>query len=205
MNPARLAGLALLAACAGAPAQVQRYTLDPTHSFVHFEVLHFGTSTLRGRFGPLQGEVELDRQARRGRIQVQLQPAIVSTGLPALDARLKAPDLLATEQHPQAWFIAERLDLNEHGEPSAAHGELTLRGTSGGLTLRALRFNCYLHPLLKRRVCGGDFEGELLRSAYGMNFGLPFVADRVRLLVEVEALEVPAADTAATASAPQGQ
>ena len=35
-------------------------------------------------------------------------------------------------------------------------------------------------------VCGGDFEGELLRSDFGATFGLPFVADRVRLLVQVE-------------------
>ena len=41
--------LASLLAVPPAGAEPQRYTLDPTHSFVHFEVLHFGTSTIRGR------------------------------------------------------------------------------------------------------------------------------------------------------------
>jgi len=32
------------------------------------------------------------------------------------------------------------------------------------------------------------FEGELRRSDFGATFGLPFVADRVRLRVQVEGL-----------------
>ena len=39
------------------------------------------------------------------------------------------------------------------------------------------------------RAAGGDFEGELTRSDFGINFGLPFVADRVRLQVQVEAVQ----------------
>ena len=48
----RLAPLLLLAA-AVATAEPLTYRLDPEASFVHFEVLHFGTSTLRGRAAPL--------------------------------------------------------------------------------------------------------------------------------------------------------
>jgi len=57
-----------------------------------------------------------------------------------------------------------------------------------GLELRALRFGCCGHPLLRREVCGGDFEGELRRSDFGAGFGVPYVADRVRLLVQVEGI-----------------
>ena len=45
-----------------------------------------------------------------------------------------------------------------------------------------------MHPIVKRDWCGGDFEAELRRSDFGMSFGLPLVADRVRLLVQVEAI-----------------
>jgi polyisoprenoid-binding protein YceI len=54
--------------------------------------------------------------------------------------------------------------------------------------LKAQRFRCYLNPLFRREVCGGDFEGELVRSAFGITHSLPFVADKVRLLVQVEAI-----------------
>ena len=35
---------------------------------------------------------------------------------------------------------------------------------------------------------GGDVEGELVRSTFGITHSLPFVADKVRLLVQVEAI-----------------
>jgi polyisoprenoid-binding protein YceI len=164
------------------------WRLDPTHSFVHFEVLHFGASTLRGRFGPLNGDLTLDRAARTGRVQVVVPTAAVSTGLPVLDARLREPDMLSVEAHPQAYFIAERFEFDAQGSVSSVRGEFTLRGNSQPLTLKAQRFRCYFSPLFRREVCGGDFEGEIVRSSFGITHSLPFVADKVRLLVQVEAI-----------------
>jgi len=34
--------------------------LDPTHTFVHWEVVHMGTSTIRGRFSKVTGNVQFD-------------------------------------------------------------------------------------------------------------------------------------------------
>lgn len=180
--------LLALAASHAVHAQPVAYRLDPKHSFVHFEVLHFDTATLRGRFGPLQGEVELDRAARRGRVQVVVEVAQVSSGLPVLDARLRGPDLLDAEGHPQAFFVAEGFDIDNAGHVRAVRGEFTLRGQGRPLTLSAERFRCYTHPLLRREVCGGDFTAEIERSAWGITYGLPFVAERVRLRVQVEAV-----------------
>ena len=67
-------------------------------------------------------------------------------------------------------------------------GEFTLRGVSRPLSLYAKRFACRTDAELQREVCGGDFEAELLRSDYGSTFGIPFVGDRVRLLISVEGI-----------------
>lgn len=176
-------------ACFGqAAAPGTDFRLDPTHSFVHFEVVHFGASTLRGRFGPLEGSLEFDRAARRGRVQVVIDTAKVSTGLPVLDARLREPDFLSVEAHPQAFFVAERFDIDAQGRVTAVRGEFTLRGSSQPLELKATRFRCYTSPLIRREVCGGDFEATLVRSSFGITHSLPFVADTVKLLVQVEAI-----------------
>ena len=82
----------------GAAAQPAVYLLDPEHSFVHFEVLHFGTATLRGRFGPLEGVAGLDRAARRGEVSLTIPTRIVSTGLPP---RLSSGT--STRAHCPAW------------------------------------------------------------------------------------------------------
>ena len=69
-------------------------------------------------------------------------------------------------------------------------GEFIWRGVSQPLTLTltALRYACRTDRVdgPPVQVCGGDFEGELLRSDFGATFGLPFVANRVRLVVQVE-------------------
>jgi len=159
------------------------YTLDPDHSFVQFEVLHFGTSTIRGRFGPIAGEVTLDREAGSGVIRITVDTASVSTGWRNFDGRLREADLLASADFPKAVFASERLRFE--GERLAeVSGTLELRGSSHPLVLRALRFGC--EPGKEPQVCGGDFEAELQRSAYGMVYLLPFVGDSVRLLVQVQ-------------------
>ena len=183
-----LLALALLTTTVPTRAQPVAYVLDPMHSFVNFELLHFDTSTMRGRFGPLSGDVVLDRSARSGRVQVVVDTAAVSTGLPLLDALLKRADLLAVADHPQAFFVAERMELDDQGRVTAVTGEFTLRGIGQSLRLVAQGFRCYFHPLLRREVCGGDFEAEFLRSRFGITHSLPFVADRVRLKIQVEAI-----------------
>jgi polyisoprenoid-binding protein YceI len=178
---------ATAAAAAGARAEPATYRLDPDHTFVHFEVLHFGTSTLRGRFGPLDGFVRIDRAALRGEVGLRIAIASLDTGLELLDRRLQEPDLLASAANPEAFFVAR--DFRFDGERVAeVRGEFTLRGTSQPLALRALRFGCRTdtHEGRPVEVCGGDFEGQAHRSDFGMTFGLPFVADRVRIVVQVE-------------------
>jgi polyisoprenoid-binding protein YceI len=187
----RTALIALLLALVSAPAahaEPVRYRFDPTHTFAHFELSHFGTSMIRGRLGPLNGEVEIDRSARRGRVQVEIDTSLASTGVSALDARLREPDLLSVQAHPKAYWVAERIEIDDAGRVKSLRGEFTLRGVSLPLTLTAVRFNCYTSPLLRREVCGGDFEGQFSRSAVGITHSLPFVSDTVRLLVQVEAI-----------------
>ena len=71
-------------------------------------------------------------------------------------------------------------------------GQLTLMGCTHSLALKASQFNCYLDPLFKREVCGGDFEATVSRGLYGISYGLPAIApDSVRLLVQVEAIKLP--------------
>ncbi|HET7525956.1 MAG TPA: YceI family protein, partial [Burkholderiaceae bacterium] len=138
--------------------------------------------------GPINGDAVLDRAARKGRVQVEIDTATVSTGVPALDARLKEGDMLAVGANPRAYLVAERVEFDDAGRVKALRGEFTLRGVSMPLQLTALRFNCYTSPLIRREVCGGDFEGQFNRSAAGITHSLPFVSDTVRLLVTVEGI-----------------
>jgi len=154
---------------------------------VHAEVSHFGTSTIRIRFGPLAGSAEFDPQAQTGRVDLRIATAAASTGLPVFDGRLREADLLDSAGQPEAFFVAQRFVFAGR-ELREVRGEFTLRGTSLPLALTVQRFACYTSPLLQREVCGGDFVAEIERGAYGITFGRPWVGDKVRLQIQVEAI-----------------
>jgi polyisoprenoid-binding protein YceI len=181
--------------CAGSgPALAQSvagpvtYRLDPDHTFVTFEVRHFGTSTLRGRIGPVTGEVTIDRAARMGDLRLRIPVTTVETGLPVLDARLRQPDLLATTEYPEAYFVATRFRFDAAGGVQEVRGEFTLRGVGEPLSLYAKSFACRHDRTLGREVCGGDFAADLKRARFGATFGEPFVGDDVHLVIQVEAV-----------------
>ena len=188
----RLALATAAALCGSAapaqPSTLPVYLLDPTHTFVHWEVLHMGTSTIRGHFDRSSGSVQFDAKAQRLDVSITVDTASVNSGVPLLDALLRGESMLSSTANPQAYFTARSAQF-EGETPREVRGEFTLRGISQPLTLRALRWNCALNLLLRREVCGGDFEAHIDRSVFGITHSLPFVADRVRLLIQVEAIK----------------
>jgi polyisoprenoid-binding protein YceI len=172
---------------ATAQAAPVTYALDASNTKVYWEVRHFGTSTQRGRFDGAEGGIVIDRDKGTGDVQISIPTATVSSGVPALDAVLRNGSFLASDSYPLAYFVAKQLRF-DGAQLHDLRGEFTLRGVSTPLSLNASHFNCYEHPALKREVCGGDFEAEIRRSDYGSTFGLPFVGDKVRLLISVEGI-----------------
>lgn len=171
---------------AGAGAAPVEYRLAPTHSFVHFEWTHAGLSTLRGRFDKSSGRVSVDRAAKRGHGRIEVRLDSVNTGRPALDAALR--QALSAEGEASASFdiVSMRFDGDR---PVAASGRLAGHALDLAIELRNTHFNCYLNPLLRRQVCGGEFEASVDPAALGValdpSFGL---GGPILLRVQVEAI-----------------
>jgi polyisoprenoid-binding protein YceI len=169
-----------------AQAQSTTYAIDPGHTFVTFEAKHFGTSTNRGRFEKKEGSITLDRVAKTGKVEITIDTSSVTTGVAPFDAHLKKADFLNVAEHPSAKFVGDKFSF-EGEKITAVSGTLTLLGKSLPVTLNATHFNCYNNPMLKREVCGGDFETSIERSKFGMSYGLPNIPDTIRLVIQVEA------------------
>ena len=179
----------LIAATFAAHAEPATYAIDPTHTFVFFEAPHFGTSTNRGRFDKTSGTVTFDKAAKTGKVDVTIETGSINTGVAPFNKHLQSGDFFATEQFPTARFVGDQFVFN--GDKVAeVKGQLTLRGKTHPVTLKANNFNCYQSPMLKREVCGGDFETTIQRSLWdvkwGLNMGQP---DSARLLIQVEAIK----------------
>jgi polyisoprenoid-binding protein YceI len=179
---------ALLGAFGHVAAETATYAIDPSHTTVIWEAMHFGTSTNRGRFDKKEGTVELDRAAKTGKIDITIDMASISTGVAPFDGHLKSKDFFDVANHPTARFTASGLKF-EGNDVSEVTGSLTLLGKTGPVTLKANRFNCYMNPMVKREVCGGDFETTIQRSQWGSTYGLPGIPDNVKLIVQVEAVK----------------
>jgi polyisoprenoid-binding protein YceI len=156
---------------------------------VTFEIGHFGTSTNRGRFDKKEGKVELDRAAKSGKVEITVDTNSINTGFAAFNKHLQSADLFDAEKFPTMKFVADKFSFSGD-KVTEVTGSLTLLGKTNPLTLKATNFNCYDSPMLKREVCGGDFEGTLDRTAYGMNYGIDWgFPKNVRLVVQVEAVK----------------
>ena len=76
-----VAAAACLLTFGTAQAQSATYTIEPTHTFVSFEISHFGTSTNRGRWDKKEGTIQLDRAAKTGRVELTIDMASINTGV----------------------------------------------------------------------------------------------------------------------------
>ena len=182
--------LAALASLSAGMAHAADYAIDPTHTFVTFEIDHFGTTTNRGRFDKKEGTVQFDRAAKTGKVDISFDVGSVNTGTAAFDKHLQSDELLNVAKFPTARFVSDKFAFN--GDKVAeVSGQFTLLGKTQPVTLKANKFNCYPNPMLnKRETCGGDFEATIDRSAHGLNYGLDWgFAKNVRLVVQIEAVK----------------
>ncbi len=174
-----------------ARAESSTYSIDQSHTFVTFEVVHYGTSTSRGRFDKKDGTVILDRVAKTGKVDLSIDSASMNTGLASFDKVLQGANFLDAAKHPVIKFTSEQFVFNGD-KVSEVVGNLTLLGQTHPVTLKASNFNCYANPFTKREVCGGDFDAIIQRSQWGMNYSVSKgIPDQVRLVIQVEAVKQP--------------
>lgn len=166
------------------------YAIDPTHTFVTFEATHFGTSTNRGRFDKKSGSVMIDMANKTGKVDISIDMDSISTGTAPFNGHLKSKDFFNVEAFPKATFVSDKV-IFEGDKVSAVVGTLTLLGKGQTVTLKAHGYGCYQNPMLKAEVCGGDFDTSIQRSEFGMSYGLPFIPDTIKLVIQVEAVKQP--------------
>jgi polyisoprenoid-binding protein YceI len=173
----------------GGPVKGATYAVDPNHTFVIYEIDHYGTTTNRGRFSAKEGTVRIDPGATGGAsIDITIDIGSVSTGVELLDRHLKSSEFFDVARFPTGHFVSNKVAFSGD-KVTAVDGTLTLMGQAHPVTLKATRFNCYIAPLINRQTCGGDFETTLQRSQWGIGWGTSFgFEDKVRLLVQVEAI-----------------
>lgn len=81
-------------------AEPENYTLDPTHTYLHFGIGHLGFSTMYGRFDQSSGRFSIDSVAKTASVKVTIEAASINTGLEKRDDHLRSPDFMNAVEFP---------------------------------------------------------------------------------------------------------
>ncbi len=184
--------LALLAPLS-AMAAPQTYNVDPTHSYPNFSVNHLGMATIHGRFDKMSGKIVLDQAAKTGSLEARIATASVSTGdgkradgTRSRDEHLRAADFFNSAEFPEMVYKSTKFNFN--GETlESIEGALTLLGVTKPVKLQLTSFKCGPHPFNKKPMCGANAEATIKRTDFGMKFGVPAIADEIKLAIGIEA------------------
>ena len=155
------------------------YVVDPSHTQVHFDVLHMGFSYYEGRFTNVSGDLDLRPADVSGSSVTIIVPvAAVSTTSAKLDDELKSADWLDAAKFPTMTFKSTAVKPNGEGEADVL-GNLTLHGVTKPLTLHVKFVGSGINPLDKRYTAGFAISGTLKRSDFGVPRYVPMIGDDV--------------------------
>jgi polyisoprenoid-binding protein YceI len=171
-----------------ADIQNNNYEIDENHTSVTFEILHFNTSTVRGRFNSKEGVIFYDKKNQQLKFNVVVNVSSIDSGIPAFNKHLKSIDFFNMEKFKKIKLKSKKA-LFRSGKLDSIEATLIMLGKEGSVVVRPTRFGCYINPRLKKEVCGGDFIFDIDRSKWGMIYGIPAIPETVRIVIQIEAVK----------------
>ncbi|WMW79787.1 YceI family protein [Undibacterium cyanobacteriorum] len=182
-------GVSLFTCVSARAADLERYRIDPDHTFTFFEYKHWGLSLQRGRFDRSTGSVEIDFEARTGKVVLEIETGSISTGVGLFDNRLKSSQFFDSERFPKIVFTSNRLIFDEQNNLQALEGLLRIKDVSKVVRFDLHHFHCRFMPLYFARACGANGSAKILRSEFDLGSYAPFVSDEVTLWFNLEAIK----------------
>jgi polyisoprenoid-binding protein YceI len=165
------------------------WDFDPAHTYVGFVVRHLVVTKVRGRFENVQGHIVTAKNPLESAVEVEVDLHTVNTNNETRDNHLRSADFFESESHP-------RMSLRSTGVRHVdgeffLDGELTIKDVTRPITLSFEYAGTTPDPWGGTRI-GFSAKGELNRKDYNVNFeglqnGLAVVADKVEIVIDVEA------------------
>ncbi len=186
MNPAARAAWACAIALLihAAAAQAERWTIDPRDSSAGFRVRQFALLPLRGGFGAFAGSIEIDRRARRARVDARIDASSVVMPNPSHTDWVKSAEFFDVAAHPEIRFESSEFTLAVLVDGGELDGSLSLRGQTRGVRFKVEPGQCAVDGA---ETCTVVVRGSIRRSDYGMNARRGAVSDTVGLDLRIVA------------------
>lgn len=168
-----------------------RYVLDPHHSHLVFQMVHYGgLSRPLLRFRDIQSDFTLDpAHPEATKIKVRIAPTSLDSGVKDFDMRMNAPDVLrgydASEGGKYRFITYESKKITfKDANSGDILGDLTILGVTRPVVVH-FTFNGSFHNVLDERKMGFSGNGAFKRSDFGLT-SVPTAADDVTFMLEME-------------------
>jgi polyisoprenoid-binding protein YceI len=180
------------------------WAIDAAHAELGFAVRHLMLSTVRGRFGAVNGTITVDENdPKSAKIDVTVDVASIDTRQEMRDNHLRSADFFDAANHPTMHFVSKRIE-GDVTKTFKVIGDLTIRGTTREITLDVTFEGRAKDPWGNDRA-GFSASGKLNRHDFGLNWnqaleaGGVTVGAEVKLTLDVEIVRQAAAATTAAA------
>ena len=176
---------------ATATPTVTTWKIDPSHSHLEFAVRHLMISTVKGRFGIVEGTVLTDEaNPARADVNVTIDAASIDTREAQRDAHLKSADFFDVATFPTLTFKGGRVTAAT-GDRFTLTGDLTIHGVTREVTLDVAAEGRGKDPWGGERA-GFSATTKIKRSDFGLTWnqvleaGGIAVGDEVKITLDVE-------------------
>jgi polyisoprenoid-binding protein YceI len=185
LNPALLVAILFAAGLARADEpELDHVELDSTRSHAEFGVKVVWLVPVHGRFGKVQGTVDVDRFRNFASVDARIDANAVEMGSKNYEEWVKSDEFFDVAEHPEIRFVSESFPLQRLRRGGQLSGTLTMRGTEQPATFDLAAATCD-HPAYD---CPIIVTGSIRRSAFGMSSRRGALSDKVDLRFEVFAI-----------------
>lgn len=167
------------------------YAVDPNHTLVIWTLDHLGISPYTGIFGDVTGSLTLDPgNLAAASVDITIPVSKVTTASAGLtDHLLRAgkdggePDFFGPDP-ADARFVST--SVVPDGQSAKITGDLTFNGVTRPVTLDAEFYGAGTMPeqMGGKEAIGFRATGSIMRSEFGLGFGVPVIGDQVDLQIE---------------------
>ena len=183
-------------------ATTQTWQIDTAHTNVEFAVKHLMISTVKGRFGDVNGTLSgsLEDPADFA-LDVTIDTQSIDTRQAQRDAHLRSPDFFDVENFPTIKFVGKSITGDVTGEFTLV-GELTIRDVTREIALDVTNEGSLTDPWGNARI-GFSAKTRIDRKDFGLQWNQALeaggfvVGDEIKISVDVELTAVAAESTAA--------
>jgi polyisoprenoid-binding protein YceI len=167
------------------------WTIDPSHSHVEFSVRHLMIANTKGRFGLVEGTIQLDdADPAKSTAEVRIDAASIDTRDPQRDAHLRSADFFDVERFPHLTFRSTAI-TDVRGTQFKLAGDLTIHGVTRPVVFNVTQEGRGRDPWGNEKAAYSATAG-IKRSEFGLTWnqaleaGGVLVGDEVKISLDLE-------------------